>query len=172
MTSCKRVPLVNHLQRELNLSRRSRGLADDSEPAAPHNVRRQSKIDNIEDVEELRSEFQRSQLCVSAMSERRVFNQRNVEVMESRPAKRIPPQSTEASLVGPGTARHIDWDGKERWIPPGPQSEIIVAHGAAGGQVRHRNQVGTITTAEARTRLLSSRKHGERRSCGQRRNVQ
>src|SRR5450631_3857246 len=49
---------VDHLQRELNLSRRSGGLADPSEPRPEHRVRRQGEIDDIEQVEELTAKLE------------------------------------------------------------------------------------------------------------------
>jgi len=60
-------PSINHFQRELNLPRRSRCLADDAEAAPAQNVRRQSEI---HDVEEFRPEFERLQLSAPAMPER------------------------------------------------------------------------------------------------------
>src|ERR1051325_4411561 len=69
-----RSSLVNDLQRELNLPRGSRGLADDSEAAAAHDIRRQAEIHEVEYIEELRAKFQRAQLGIAALPEGRVFN--------------------------------------------------------------------------------------------------
>src|SRR5215471_2627903 len=75
--------LIDEFQRELNLPRGPRGLADDSEPAAVHDV---------EDVEELRAKFQRSHLSVSAVPDRRVLDDSDIEIVICRPTKRVAAQ--------------------------------------------------------------------------------
>src|SRR5512142_807571 len=79
---------IDEFQGELNLSRGARGLADNPKPAAVHNVGRQSKIHDIEDVEELRTEFDGSQFRVAAASKGRVLDESDIEVMVRGAAKR------------------------------------------------------------------------------------
>src|SRR5215471_12826182 len=100
--------LIDEFQRELNLPRGPRGLADDSEPAAVHDVGRQSKINDVEDVEELRAKFQRSHLSVSAVPDRRVLDDGDIEIVICRSAKRVTPQRSESTLIRPGPSRNID----------------------------------------------------------------
>jgi len=47
----------------LNLSRRACRLADDSEATAPHDVGRQSKIHDVENIEELGAKFEHAKLA-------------------------------------------------------------------------------------------------------------
>ena len=104
---------VNQLQGELNLARRSGGLADDAKAASAQNVGRQPEIYQVENIEELGAKFHRPQLRASPMPERSVFDQRDVEVLESRSAKGVAPQRAETPMVGTGAARNVDRNREE-----------------------------------------------------------
>src|SRR5690349_2458916 len=122
---------VIQFQRELDLTRRACGFADDPEAAAANDVRRQAKIYLVENVEELGAELQVCQFAISAAAERRILDEGHVELTEVRPAERIAAESSENALVGAGSARNIDGDLKEGAVCPSP-AEIVFAHGAAG----------------------------------------
>src|ERR1019366_3745920 len=103
----------NHLQRKLNLPRRSRGLADNPKPAAAQDVRRSSEVHDVEDVEELCAKFECAEFCVAAAAEGSVFDQRHVEIVEAGPAERAPAQRSEAAVVGAGSVRQVDGNVEE-----------------------------------------------------------
>src|SRR5882762_609401 len=103
----------NYLHRELHLARRPRSLTDDSKSTPAHNIRGQSKLHQIEYVEELGAKFQRTQYTVRRMAERRVLDQGEIEIMEGRSSERVASERSEAALVGAGTAGQVDRNGKE-----------------------------------------------------------
>src|SRR5437660_9558930 len=99
---------VDDFQRELNLPRRPRGFADDPEPAPVHNVRRQPKIHDIKDVEELCAKLERSHFRIATMAERCVFNERKIEVVKCGPTECVAPKSAETPAMRPGSSRNLD----------------------------------------------------------------
>ena len=99
------------------------------------------------------------------MAERRVFDQRDVEVAETRAAKGIAAEHSEASLVWPGASGNVDRNIEERRIVR-PSSEVVSAVAAARRKVWLLNQVRTVSSTSPHTSLLNSRKNGERRSAG------
>ena len=123
--------LINHLQRELDLPRRSGSLADNAESAPPHNVRWQAEIHDVEQIKKLRSKLQRAQFPISAMPESSVFDQREIKVVIFRAAKCVAPQPAESPEIRPRTSRNIDRNIEERCIVRSPP-EVVVAHRAAG----------------------------------------
>jgi hypothetical protein len=60
---------VDEFHGELDLARRSCGLADDAKPTPPDDIRRQSEVHGIEYVEELRPKLHCSQLAASPVTE-------------------------------------------------------------------------------------------------------
>ena len=85
----KTLLLINNFQGKLNLPRRSRGLADDAKSASVHNVRWQSEVHDVEDIEELGAELQSSEFAIAAMPEGRIFDHREIEAVERRSAKGV-----------------------------------------------------------------------------------
>ncbi len=80
---------VDNLHRELNLPRSPGSPTNNPEAAPAHNVRRQSEVHNIEDVEELRPELHSSEFRIPAMSEWSVFDDREIEIMIVRPSESV-----------------------------------------------------------------------------------
>src|SRR5206468_6338523 len=70
------------------------------------------------------------------------------------------------AVVRPVSTGHVDGD-LEKGAVRRAQTEVILARGAAGGKIRHDEQVGAIGAASASTGLLDSRVDGERRSARQ-----
>src|SRR5579863_273391 len=105
--------LVDHLQRELDLPRGSRGLTDNPEAAAAQDIRRQPKIDDIEDVEEFRAKLEGTELPIPTMPERGVFDQRDIEIVVSRSAEGVATQRAKAPLIRARSARDINRNVKE-----------------------------------------------------------
>lgn len=91
--------LIDQLQRELYLPRVASRFADNAKPASPYDIRRQAEIDNIKDVEELRTELDRSEVAISPMTKVRIFHQRDIHVVESRTSKRVPSEGTKTAVI-------------------------------------------------------------------------
>src|SRR5215472_1276064 len=168
----ERRKLVDHLQRKLNLPRRPRRFADDSKAAAADDIRRQSEIHDVEQIEELRAEFESAQFGVATVPEWSVFDQGEVEVVIAGTAENIAAQRAETAAVGTSPAGEMDWNVKERAVAQRAHPEIVVTRSAAGREMRHRDQVGTISSAEARSRLLHAGEDRERRTGRQRCDVE
>src|SRR5208337_3039760 len=134
-------------------------------PAPAHNVRGQPEIDNIEHVEELGAKFHVPKFRVPAMSKGSVFDQRDVIVVKIRPPERIAPQRAKAALVRPRPARNVDRNIEERSVIRA-QTKIVVAYRPAGGEMRQRNQVRPVRSAQTSPGLLYARVNAERRSGG------
>ena len=66
---------INELQRELDLARVAGGFADFAKPGPGYDIRGQTHIDNVEEVEELRAELEIDQLdSALARAEGRVLD--------------------------------------------------------------------------------------------------
>lgn len=102
---------IDQLQRKLNLARVTRCLADHSEAGVAKDgsggtvhlkrVGRKTHGNDIEDVEELRSELEIHALGATfPATNGRVLDEREIEVIERRSSKRISSQGAEAALVG------------------------------------------------------------------------
>src|SRR5207253_5489754 len=113
-------PLVNQLQRKLDLAGRARSPADDAESTAPNDVRWQSEIDMIKNVEEFGAKLQRCQFCVSSATQGSVFDQGYVIILVSGAAECITAQSAKAATVRAGTARKVDGDREKRGVLRAP----------------------------------------------------
>src|SRR6266496_2054477 len=128
--------LVNQLQRKLNLPRRTRGPADDPEPAAAHNVIRQSKVHNVEDVEQFSAKFDCPQFSIIPMTEGSLFDQRNIKVMKRRSAESISSKRPKAAQVRPRSPSNVDRN-KEEILIVVSLSKVILTDLATSGEVRH-----------------------------------
>src|ERR1700678_4148866 len=85
--------LVNQLQGELDLPRRTGRAADFAEAGAHESVGRQSHIDDVEQVEDLGAKLQIQPLkAARAPAERRVLDQGKVVVVIGRPAEVLRPR--------------------------------------------------------------------------------
>ena len=93
------VPSVDQFQRELNLARIARRLADDAEAAAADDVRRYAKIHGVEHVEEFSAKFHRPEFCVSAMAEWSIFHHREIDIVKTRSAEGIAPQRAQPPVI-------------------------------------------------------------------------
>src|SRR5882762_5704747 len=110
-------PLVNQLQRELNLARSPRRTADFAETGSHQRVRWQTHIDDVEDVEKLGAKLQIHQFNTArAPAKRRALDQGKIKVIVSRPTKRVAPQLAEHPVVRTGSPRHIDRNREVRSI--------------------------------------------------------
>src|SRR6185437_12339815 len=157
-------PLVDQLERKLNLPRIARRPADLAEPLASHDVGRHPHGDNVEQVEELGAELHIHAFgSALAPPEGRVFDEGEVVVVERWPAECIAAERAEAPLVGSGAAGHVNRNGEERAIVRAA-AEIILANLARGGEVRLRNLVGPIDAVRAVSRLLHAGEYREWRA--------
>src|SRR5579859_2809924 len=146
---------VDQLQRKLNLSGSAGSPADKAEAGATHRVGWQAEIHNIEKIEKLRAKFQNSQFIFSAPSERRVLDQREVKLMKRWPAKRVPSQRPEPSLIWSGAACNADRNRKKILVVRA-HPKIILANSAARRKLRHCEQVRPVCAIESDSRLLHS----------------
>src|SRR5581483_3221539 len=80
-------------------------------------------------------------------------------------------KSSEAAMVGPGTAWHIHRDEEERTVVV-TAAEVILPHGAAGGKLRHGDEVRTIGARGTHARQLDSGIDAEWRASHESRHVQ
>ena len=87
-------------------------MANHAEAGAPHDIRGQSEIDQVENVEELAPELQGCRLTRASMAQRRVLDQRHVKAVESRTVESIAPQRSESPLFRSGTIGHANGDEK------------------------------------------------------------
>src|SRR5467141_3956370 len=60
----RRALLKNQLQRKLYLPRSPRRMRDNPKSAAPHRIRRQTEIDNVKHIKELRPELHQPQIAL------------------------------------------------------------------------------------------------------------
>src|SRR5207244_2557370 len=100
-----------------------------------------------------------------------VFDKRYVEVVEAGAAESAAAERSEAAVVGAGAVREVDRDVEERDVVVAA-SEVVAAHGAAGGEVRRGDEVGAVGAACARSRLLDPGVDGEWRAAHQGGDVQ
>jgi len=91
-------------------------MVDKAKAGTANDIRRQSEIDQIEGVEELRAKFQRDRLTAAAMPQSGIFDQREVVVRKPWPAKCVAPKRSKASLIRPRTAGHIQRNVEKRGI--------------------------------------------------------
>src|SRR5882724_3779450 len=157
---------VNQLQRELDLAGGSGGFADDPESASPQDVGRQSKVHQVEHVKKLSAKFHGAEFRVATAAEGGVLDQGHVVLLKAGTAERVASQGAEAAVVGSGAAGNIDWNIEERGVV-GALPEIVLAHRAAGGEVRLLHQVGPVGSTRPHSGLLNSGVHGERRPTGE-----
>src|SRR6185437_13689065 len=96
-----RAPSVDQLQRKLNLPRIARGPADLAKARTRHDVGRHPHRHNVEQIEKLRAELHIHALGPAlSSSEWGVLDEREVVVVERRPAEAIAAERPEATLVG------------------------------------------------------------------------
>src|SRR5205807_946795 len=81
-----------------------------------HDVGRQNTIHIVEKIEQLCPKLQHSELPISSVTKRGVFDQRQVKIVEARTAKRVAAEGAEAAVERSGTARDVDWDCKKRAV--------------------------------------------------------
>src|SRR5258708_8226213 len=105
------------------------------------------------------------------MAQRGVLDQRDVEIAESWAAKRAASKSSKPAVVRARSSGNVDRDLEKRAVRR-PHAKVVFSHRAAGGQIRHAEQVGPIRSAQAYARLLDTRIHGERGAARQRCYVQ
>ena len=91
-------------------------MTDDAESRSPHGVRRQSEIDNVENVEEFRAKFQNAQLAFAAMAERCVFDQRHIEIAKAGAAKCVAAQGSESPRVRTRASSNVDGYREKRAV--------------------------------------------------------
>ena len=98
---------------------------------------REAEIHDVENIEELRAELKRAQLGISSMTEWRVFDQRDIEIMKARSAKCVAAQCSKSTLIWACASGNIDRNIEERFVTYSAHTEIIVPCRPAGGQMRH-----------------------------------
>src|ERR1700674_4496493 len=146
---------IDHFQGELDLARWAGGPADDAEAAAADDVGGQTEINYVEDIEEFGAKLQDREFAVSAMAERGVLDQGHVKIAEAGGAKGSAAKRAETTVVRAGSPGDIDGDLKKGAVRRA-QAEVILASGAAGGEIRGGGQVGAIGAASACGGLLDS----------------
>src|SRR5205807_5318198 len=134
-------------------------------------VGRQTKIHFVENIEQLCPKLQHSELPISSVTKRGVFDQRQVKIAEAGTAKRVAAERAKAAAEWPGPARAVNWDCKKRAVCLA-QAEVVLSHRAARGKYRHGKKIGAIRPAQAYSGLLDSGIHREGRAARQCRNVQ
>ena len=135
--------LVDQLEGELHLTGRAGGAVDEAEAGAPHDIGRQSKVDQVEDIEDLSAELEGKRFPASPAAEGRVFGQRDVKIMEPRAAKGIAPELSGPSLVWTCSPGHVDGDEEEGRVLS-RATEAVFPHLAAGGDNRLSDLVRPI----------------------------
>ena len=93
---------------KLDLARWTGGLADNAKPAPADDVGGQSKIDFVEDIEELHSKLKIGKFTVTAMTNSGVLDQRQVKIAEAGTAKGVAAKRAETAVKRPGPARYVD----------------------------------------------------------------
>ncbi len=162
---------IDHFQGELDLARRAGGPADDAKAAAADDVGWQTEIDCVEDIEELGAKLQDRKFAVSAMAEGGVLDQGHVKIAEAGGAKGTAPERAETAVVRASSPGDVDGDLKKGTVRRA-HAEVILASGAAGGEIRSSEKVGAISAAGACAGLLDSGVNSERRSARQSGDVQ
>src|SRR5579863_5523718 len=136
---------VDQLQRKLNLPRISRRLADLPESRSSQHVCRRAHGHDIEEVEEFRTELQVHPLrSAFSSAKRRVLDQRKVEVVKRRSAKRVPPQRPKHALVRPSAPGHVYRNREEIRRIVRAFAKIILPVLARRRELRLRNLVWPI----------------------------
>ena len=82
--------LIHNLERELYLAGGACRFADDAEAAPADGVGGQPKVYDVEDVEKFSAKLQNAELPAPTMAEGCVFDDGDIELMESGAAKRVP----------------------------------------------------------------------------------
>src|SRR5690349_20981286 len=80
--------------------------------------------------------FTHSAFPPGPLSERRILDQRYVEIVEARSAKRVSPERSEAPLIRAGSSGNFGRNKKEGAVVRAAP-EVILAHRAARRKVRH-----------------------------------
>ena len=146
-------------------------MANHAEAGAPHDIRGQSEIDQVENVEELAPELQGCRLTRAAMAERRVLDQRHVKAVESRTVESIAPQRSESPLIGSCATGHADGDEEKRGIVAA-LPEVILSNRPTCGENRLPHLIGPVGVQGSRAGLLHAGVNRERRAAGQGADVQ
>src|SRR5256885_16812989 len=95
---------------ELDLTRWSRGFADDPEAAAADDVGGQAEVDFVEDIKELRANLKDREFSISAMAESGVLDQGEVKIAKAGGAKCAAAKGAEAAVVRTAATGNIDGD--------------------------------------------------------------
>ena len=154
--------LIDKLQRKLNLTRVSRGFADDAETGTLKCVRGKPHGHDIEDVEELRAKLHADELgSALSLAEGRVLNEGKVIVVERRPTKGVSAQRAKATFVRAGPCGEIDWDGKVRGVVRA-HSEVVFPNLSRRREVGRPYLIRAISSVRTSAGLLDSGVDGKR----------
>ena len=96
--------LIDQFERELNLARSPRSAANEAKAGAANGIRRQTKIDDIEEIEKFRPKFDDAQFIFPAAAKRSVLDQRKIHLMKCRTSKSVTAKRAKPSLIGPAPA--------------------------------------------------------------------
>jgi hypothetical protein len=125
---------------------RPRRLTDKTESAAVDDIGGQAEVHDIENIEELRAEFQSPEFSVATMSKRRIFDDREIEIVIGRTPEGVSSQGPKTPLVGTRAPGNVDRNVEEGSVA-GSQAKLICTNGATGRQLGHGNKIGPIASA-------------------------
>jgi hypothetical protein len=123
--------LIDQLKRELQLPRWARSAVNEPEPCPAKDVGGKTEIDQIENIEELGTELQSEGISSSALADHRVFNERDVEIIEPGPTKGVTAESPGAASVRPGPVGQAYRNIEERSVGA-PHPKVIFSYSSTG----------------------------------------
>ena len=141
-------------------------MINDTKARTAQDVYGQAEGHEVEGVEELGAELQGRGLGTLAAAEGCILDQGEVEIMEARCAEGIPPQGSEAALVGPRAAGNANGDRKEGGVV-GALAKVVLPNLAAGGEDRCTDLIGPVGAVGAHAGLLNPRIDRKGRAAGE-----
>ena len=167
--SCIQEPRFNSIEQlegDLDLARGRSGLADDAEARANQDVGRQSKVNEVKNIEKLGAELERDGFKPTAVGKLCILGQRHVEVVKTGPPKGIAAKGPEPSLVGACPFRQMEGNGKERGIRVA-EPEVVFADFAASGESRLTQLVRAVGAVYTHAGLLHPRVNRKGQAAGE-----
>ena len=96
-------------------------------------------------IEELGAELEVDQFrSAFSRAEWRVFDHRQVEVVERRPAEGVAAKRAESPLIRPGASADVDGNGEEIGGVVCALAEVVLADFARGGEMRRGDLIGPV----------------------------
>ena len=164
---------VNQLEGKLNLPRVAGSLADYPKPEPVRVLAGSPMVTMLKRLKNSERNCRSTRSApLAAAAEGRVFDEREVEVVEGRAAECVAAQRAEAALIRSRSAGDLDGDVEEVGGVVCAFAEVVLANRARGGEIRLGDLVGAVDPCGAVAGLLNTGVDSEWRTGSDARNTQ